>query len=136
MLMRPVNQFRDRWHLSMSGAPQLVTLALAALLAAELVHLGYALWRAGPAQPPSIRWIGCAVSGFDVQPIVTAHLFGLAPSGRSNSADDAPLSSANLVLAGTLASEDLAQGFAIIGEGGGPTKLYSVGDEISGAALH
>jgi len=139
MLMRPIKQFRDRWHFSLHRAPQLFTMALATLLAADLVHLGFALWGAGPAQPsPVIRRVDRpAVSGVDVQPIVTAHLFGVAPSGRNNPPEDAPVSGANLVLTGTMASADPAHGFAIIGEGGGPTKLYSVGDEISGAAtLH
>jgi len=46
-----------------------------------------------------------------------------------------PLSSANLVLTGTIASQDPKHGIAIISDGG-PAKVYSVGDNVNGASLH
>ena len=45
------------------------------------------------------------------------------------------LSSANLVLAGTIATQDPKRGIAIISDGG-PSKVFSVGDNVNGAALY
>jgi general secretion pathway protein C len=71
----------------------------------------------------------------DVQKVVSAHLFGVAAAepGMQDPAN-APLSSANLLLAGTIASQDPKHGVAIISDGG-PSKVYSVGDNVSGATL-
>jgi len=48
---------------------------------------------------------------------------------------NAPASTANLVLAGTIATQDPKHGVAIVSDGG-PSKVYSVGDNIGGASLH
>ena len=48
---------------------------------------------------------------------------------------NAPPSTANLVLAGTIATQDPKHGVAIISDGG-PSKVYSVGDNVGGAYLH
>jgi general secretion pathway protein C len=72
----------------------------------------------------------------DVQSIVSAHLFGVAtvdPTAQDPA--NAPQSTANLLLAGTIASQDPKRGFAIISDGG-PSKVYSVGDNVGGASLH
>jgi general secretion pathway protein C len=63
-------------------------------------------------------------------------LFGLATADPSaQDPANAPLSSANLVLAGTIATQDPKHGIALISDGG-PSKVYAVGDRVSGAALH
>ncbi len=133
------NQLRGRLVRVPFDAPQVVALVLTALLAFELVHLALALWGDGPVrtspQAPGPIAGKPVHSGVDVPSIVTAHLFGVALSEAKNDPDEAPSSTANLVLAGTLATQDPKHGFAIIGDGG-PTKLYSVGDPISGASLH
>ena len=49
---------------------------------------------------------------------------------------NAPQSSANLLLAGTIATQDPKHGVAIISDGGAPSKVYSVGDRVGGASLH
>ncbi len=69
--------------------------------------------------------------------VVAAHLFGVA-GGRSDAQDpdNAPQSSANLLLAGTIATQDPKHGVAIISEGGAPSKVYSVGERVGGASLH
>jgi general secretion pathway protein C len=76
-------------------------------------------------------------AGVDVQTIVSAHLFGVAAADpASQDPANAPQSSANLLLAGTIATQDPKHGVAIISDAGGPSKVYSVGERISGASLH
>src|ERR1700733_367841 len=58
-----------------------------------------------------------------------------APDASLQDPANAPQSTANLVLAGTIASQDPKRGVAIISDGG-PSKVYSVGDNIGGASLH
>jgi general secretion pathway protein C len=75
-------------------------------------------------------------AGFDVQSVVSAHLFGVAIADPgSQDPADAPQSTSNLVLAGTIATENPKRGIAIISDSG-PSKVYSVGDNIGGASLH
>jgi general secretion pathway protein C len=72
----------------------------------------------------------------NVPALIMAHPFGVraADPGAQDPAN-LPLSSANLVLAGTIATQDPKHGIAIISDGG-PSKVYSVGDNVSGASLH
>src|SRR6202041_1899560 len=75
-------------------------------------------------------------AGLDVQSVVSAHLFGVAaPDPSTQDPANAPQSTANLVLAGTIATQDPKHGVAIISDGG-PSKVYSVGDNVGGASLH
>jgi general secretion pathway protein C len=75
-------------------------------------------------------------AGVDVQSVVSAHLFGVAiVDPATQDPANAPLSSANLVLAGTIATQDPKRGVAIISDGG-PSKVYAVGENVGGAALH
>ena len=74
--------------------------------------------------PPALR----------VESIVNAHLFGEA---RAAASDDAPQTSAALVLAGVLAVPDPQKGMAIIGPNAGAAKLYAVGGAVPGGVrLH
>ncbi len=73
----------------------------------------------------------------DIQNVIAAHLFGVAAvNGGAQDPENAPQSSANLLLAGTIATQDPKRGVAIISDGGGPSKVYSVGDRVGGASLH
>jgi general secretion pathway protein C len=73
----------------------------------------------------------------NVQSVVAAHLFGVAALERKAlDPSNAPPSSANLMLAGTIATQDPKHGVAIISDGGGPSKVFSVGDNVSGASLY
>ena len=75
--------------------------------------------------------------GIDAQSLADAHLFGVAPVETVNQdPDKAPVSNANVVLAGVIATQDPKKGVAIVSEGGGISKVYSVGDRVGGAALH
>lgn len=125
-------------------APQIVTAALAIAIAVELAFvvlgflgssgIGSVATPRGPAVPRPSR------PALDVQSIVNAHLFGVAAPAESDTSADAsnaPNTSMNLVLAGTIATDDPKHGLAIIGETAANAKVYSVGDALNGGAtLH
>ena len=122
-----------------SNGPHLVSLVLAALIAVELARIAMSLL-GGPVKSPQPVIAGTAPSpprpAANVQAVVSAHLFGVAAADPSTQDPaNAPLSSANLVLAGTIATQDPKRGIAIISDGG-PSKVYSVGDNVNGASLH
>jgi len=130
------------WLARLPGnAPRGVSLALAALIAVELARIAISLVSGGPVKSPRPVLMNVAPraaqhAGFDTQSVVSAHLFGVAaPDPSAEDPANAPQSSANLVLAGTIATQDPKRGVAIISDGG-PSKVYSVGDNIGGAALH
>jgi general secretion pathway protein C len=136
MLDTRTNQWLSRLQ---GNGPAYLSLILAALIAIELARVAIS-FLGGPVktpQPVANRPAAPHVRpGVDVQKVVSAHLFGIAavePGGQDPAS--APLSSANLVLAGTIASQDPKHGVAIITDGG-PSKVYSVGDNVSGATLH
>ncbi len=116
-------------------------MVIASLIAIELARVTVMLLGASqvkPVQPPPARLgPGLGRTAINVQSIASAHLFGVAaPEAGSQDPANAPLTSANLVLAGTIATQDPRHGVAIIGDGGAPSKVYSVGDNVNGASLH
>src|SRR6202011_3597497 len=129
------------WLSRLQGnGPRLVSLALAALIAVELARVAISLLGGSPVKSPQPVLAGVAPRaqhpGLDVQSVVSAHLFGVAaPDPSTQDPANAPQSTANLVLAGTIASQDPKRGVAIISDGG-PSKVYSVGDNVGGATLH
>lgn len=129
------------WLSRLQGnGPKLVSLALAALIAVELARIAISLLGGGPVKSPQPVLAGGAPlaqhAGLDVQSVVSAHLFGIAaPDPSTQDPANAPQSTANLVLAGTIATQDPKHGVAIISDGG-PSKVYSVGDNVGGASLH
>jgi len=114
-------------------APQLAA-GLAALLLA--VQAGYllTLQNTGAVPPLSPRAAATAGSsgqpGLRIEALAQAHLFGEASAPAQ--ASDAPLSAAQLVLAGVLAVPDPRQGMAILGPSVANAKLYSAGATIGG----
>ena len=129
------------WLSRLQGnGPRLVSLALAALIAVELARIAISLLSGGPVKSPQPVPTRAAPraqhAALDVQGVVSAHLFGVAaPDASLQDPANAPQSTANLVLAGTIASQDPKRGVAIISDGG-PSKVYSVGDNVGGATLH
>ncbi|HEX3913702.1 MAG TPA: type II secretion system protein GspC [Steroidobacteraceae bacterium] len=123
-----------------ANGPKVVSLIFALLIVAQLGQIGYSLMTkplntpqpvAAAAAPPAHK------PGVDIQSVVSAHLFGVAAVAQSaQDPDNAPQSSANLLLAGTIATQNPKRGVAIISESGGPSKVYAVGDRIGGASLH
>ena len=122
-----------------TNGPTYVSFALAALIVVELAR-GAVFLLSGPVKSPEP--VAGHVppprpqSGVDVQSVVSAHLMGAYVADPSTQdPNNAPLSSANLVLAGTIATQDPKHGVAIISDGG-PSKVYSVGENVNGASLH
>jgi general secretion pathway protein C len=115
----------------LAAAPAVLTVVLVIVLAAELASL---LWRVvgssgSDALPPPVVDVGAAPA-VDLASIVNAHLFGVARiSGDPNAA---PATSANLVLAGTLAGVDPEQGWAIIGADAQAAHVYATGVTLPG----
>jgi general secretion pathway protein C len=131
----------NEWLSRLQGnGPRLVSLALAALIAVELARIAISLLGGTPVRSPqpvpgNIAERGHK-AGLDIQSVVSAHLFGVAaPDPTAQDPDNAPQSTANLVLAGTIATSDPKRGVAIISDSG-PSKVYMVGDKLGGAALH
>jgi general secretion pathway protein C len=123
-----------------NDGPRWLSLALAALIAVELARVAISLLGGGPVRSPQpivpMTLPGAHKSGVDIQSLVSAHLFGVATADPSTQDPaNAPRSTANLVLAGTIATQDPKRGVAIISDGG-PSKVYSVGERIGGASLH
>jgi general secretion pathway protein C len=119
-----------------SRAPQVVTVLLAAGVAAQLALLG---WRfvpgaapvADPPPPPP-----SAQSAFDPATILNAHLFGRAEVAVANAAE-APRTQVPLVLVGTIAAGDPEKGLAILGESAAAARVYAVGATVPGGVrLH
>jgi general secretion pathway protein C len=129
------------WLSRLQGnSPRLVSLGLAALIAVELARIAISLLGGGPVKSPQPALASVAPraqhTGLDIQSVVSAHLFGIAaPDPSAQDPTNAPQSTANLVLAGTIATQDPKRGVAIISDGG-PSKVYSVGDNVGGASLH
>ena len=129
------------WLSRLQGnGPRLASLGLAALIAVELARIAISLLGGGPVKSPQPAVAGVAPraqhTGLDIQGVVSAHLFGIAaPDPSAQDPANAPQSTANLVLAGTIATQDPRRGVAIISDGG-PAKVYSVGDNVGGATLH
>jgi general secretion pathway protein C len=127
------------WLSRLQGnGPRLVSYALAALIAVEAAGIAISLLTRNPVrapQPITAAPPNAHKGGVDVQSVVSAHLFGVATADPSQDTGNPPASTANLVLAGTIATQDPKHGVAIISDGG-PSKVYAVGDNVGGAALH
>ncbi len=127
------------WLARLRGyGPEFVALVLAALIAVELGRIALA-WL-GPARTPEPAGIAASgvptAQGLDLEAVAAAHLFGVAPSPTTaQDPANAPLSSSNLTLTGTIATQDPRRGVAIISDGG-PAKVFAVGDAVGGARLH
>jgi general secretion pathway protein C len=135
MLDTRTNEWLSRLQ---ANGPNIVTWVLAALIAVELARAAVSLL-SGPVKSPQPVVNAVAPrphAGANVQAIVSAHLFDVFKADpTTQDPDHAPLSSANLVLAGTIATENPKHGIAIITDGG-PSKVYSVGENVNGASLY
>jgi general secretion pathway protein C len=127
------------WLSRLQGnGPRLVSYALGTLIAVESAGVAISLLSRTPVSPPQAIAApapNAHRAETDVQSVVSAHLFGIAAADPNQDPSNAPTSMANLVLAGTIATQDPKHGVAIVSDGG-PSKVYSVGDNIGGASLH
>jgi len=120
--------------------PWLVSMALAALIAVELARIALGFFGGAPLKSltptASQQSTVAAQPAVDLGPVLSAHLFGIATAeDKPTDPAEAPATTANLVLAGTIATQDPKHGVAIISDGG-PSKVYSVGDAVGGAKVH
>jgi general secretion pathway protein C len=123
--------------------PYWISAALAVVLAWQVVQTGWTLLgaqsHAGPADTtdPVQAQTAAAARSFDVASIVDAHLFGVASAPGDMDPSDAPATQMSLVLVGTIAMADPAQGLAFIGDSAQDAKVYTVGRTITGGTkLH
>ena len=129
------------WLSRLQGnGPRLMSLVLALLIGVELVQIAVSLFGGGQVRSPQPVSTNTSIraphAGFDAQSVISAHLFGIAVADPSTQDPaNAPQSTANLLLTGTIATSDPKRGVAIISDGG-PAKVYSVGDNVGGASLH
>jgi general secretion pathway protein C len=122
-----------------ANGPKLVSAVIGALIVLELARLAYSMYATPVKSPQPVVTAAHRTqrAPLDIQSVVSAHLFGVAAvDPGSQDPTNAPQSSANLVLAGTIATQDPKRGVAIVSDGGAPSKVYSVGDRIGGASLH
>jgi general secretion pathway protein C len=123
-----------------ANGPRFVSLLFAGLLALQVLQIGYSLLAKPLKTPQPVLAVPVARqqrAPLDIQTVVSAHLFGVpAVDPASQDPANAPQSAANLLLAGTIATQDPKRGVAIISDGGGPSKVYAVGDRVGGASLH
>jgi general secretion pathway protein C len=122
-----------------ANGPKLVSFVFGALILLQLLVIGSSLISKPlkVPQPVPAALPRAQRSGVDIQTVVSAHLFGVAAADSSaQDPENAPQTSANLLLAGTIATQDPKRGVAIISDGGAPSKVYSVGERVGGASLH
>lgn len=134
------------WAEASRVLPPWVALLLVAAIGWQLARVAWLLVP-GPATPelppvaPQPRAAQPAASGFDIEQVVNAHLFGV-PRAEDEAApllaqEDAPDTQLNLELRGTIAATQETQALAIIAQRGGAEKVYFVGDAVpGGATLH
>jgi len=117
----------------LAAAPMLLTIVLVIVLAGQLASL---LWRlldsADGGTPVAAPGDPAALPAVDLASIVNAHLFGVAALSGDPAA--APATTANLVLAGTLAGADPDQGWAIIGASAQAARVYATGAQLPGGS--
>jgi general secretion pathway protein C len=137
MLDTRTNEWLSRLQ---ANGPRLVSLVLAALIVLQLFQIGLSLFAKPLKSPQPTLTAGAARPQrptLHIQNVISAHLFGVAAvNSAAQDPANAPQTSANLLLAGTIATQDPKRGVAIISDGGGPSKVYSVGDRVGGASLH
>jgi general secretion pathway protein C len=137
MIDTRTSEWRSRLQ---AQGPKLVSMVFAALILLQLLQIGYSLISKPLKSPQPVATAAVPRpqrSGVDIQTVVSAHLFGVAvvdPSTQDPA--NAPQSSANLLLAGTIATQNPKRGVAIISDAGSASKVYSVGERIGGASLH
>jgi general secretion pathway protein C len=115
-------------------APTIVTVVLVIALAAQLAAVVWRVVAPEAGMAPVASAPSAAPAGPDLANIVGAHLFGTAAVEASGDAASAPATSLRLTLAGTIAGQDPAKGWAIIGQTAQDARVYQTGASIPGGA--
>jgi len=128
----------QEWRLRFQEkGPAWVSWLLATLIAAQVAHT-VAAALTGRRQPPAVPALQHAsppTVRLNVQAIVAAHLFGVAPSSSVRDPLAAVPTTANLHLRGTLATADPRHGWAIIADDRAE-KVYRVGEAAGALSLY
>ena len=112
-------------------APRWSAVVLAGVIAADFGHLAWACRSLLDVRSPVAVGAPPALPHLDVRPIVSAHLFGAdATVQRAADAASTPETRLSLALSGIIATRNPREGFAILGEKGKSTHLYSVGARL------
>jgi general secretion pathway protein C len=122
-------------------APQIVAALAVVGIAWEAAQLTWLLLAPSPmvSAPAATNNIVTPVSraAINTQSIAAAHLFGVPGAASPTDPNALPQTQMSLVLAGTMALDDPAAGFAIVGENAVGAKFYRVGAMINGGVrLH
>ncbi len=142
-VLSPLKQGVAHWPAVAARLPILVSALLVVGLAGSLAHL---TWRFLP--PPSTEPAPVApveaplarpVNQTDwVARLVSAHLFGEAPTEVAPPASQAPIeapeTALKLTLRGVYLADDRSQSYAIIADAGGQDRTYRPGDALPGGA--
>jgi general secretion pathway protein C len=115
-----------------AAAPTIVTAALAVLIAAQLAALVWRLLGSAGQDAAPEAVITPPAPTVDIQTLVGGHLFGVAAA--SGDPNEAPATTANLTLSGTLAGREPEHGWAIIGASGQSARVYATGTALPGGA--
>ena len=131
-------QFAERIDqlLSKPWFPHVVNFIALLLLTASLARWTWLLItpRLLPATAPTVATSApAAPAAINVQPIIAAHLFGVAPTAAAGNVADIPLSSLNLVLTGLIAAG--SGSIALIRVEGEPEAPFVIGQEITAGAV-
>lgn len=132
ILLRAQGLLSTRWF------PLLVNLAALLLLTWGLANWTWLLFKpAAPAVTPDSQYaVSTTAPPLDLQALRAAHLFGQAPlAANTQSINDIPISSLNLVLTGVVAAAGAS--YALISVNGQEQEPFAVGQEIptTGASL-
>ena len=95
-------------------------------------------WTSKAVTPqPALATAAARHLGTNVALITNAHLFGSPPVAAPvvQDAGNAPQSTSPLQLSGVLAHDDPKTGLAIIGQPGQPTRVYRVGETVTGGVI-
>jgi general secretion pathway protein C len=115
-------------------APRWTAILLVGLIVADGAHFVVVLRPTVPVQIPDAPRVSQPQSaGFDAQPVVQAHLFGIKARVAGAGAENAPETQLALALRGIIATKDPGDGYAILGEQGKATRLYRPGAALASA---
>jgi general secretion pathway protein C len=115
--------------------PMVVSGVLVVAIAAQLAAVVWQVLAPSPPTGPAAPAVGPGPApGINVAGIVNAHLFGTALAPATGDPANAPATSLNLVLAGTIAGPDPKSGWAIIGETAQAARVYATGATLPGGA--
>lgn len=132
------SQFAERIDqlLSKPWFPHVVNFIALLLLTASLARWTWLLITPQllPATAPAVATAApVAPAAINVQPIIAAHLFGVAPTAVAGNVADIPLSSLNLALTGLIAAG--SGSIALIRVEGQPEAPFAIGQEITAGAV-